>query len=128
MPESRFRDVFPRNKYQADAKNPLGYIHQRVENPDQEQQLEGDWFDTPREAVDHAARNPPAGTDAKDETPAARVSRLRAELAAAEEEMPHVAAAEAAAQSYKSKPADPAEGTGPNDPTPLDRPKKGKRD
>ena len=123
-----FKNVFPRLKYQADPKNPLGYIHQRVDTARQEEELEGDWFDTPRAAVDDAAKKAPAKDAQKDETPAARISRLRAELAAAEEEMPHVAAAEAAAQSHQSKPADPAEGTGPNDPTPLDRPKRGRKD
>ena len=51
--------AYPKIKYQGveikpgqhHTENP-GYIYQRVNNPDDEAALEGDWHDSPREAID----------------------------------------------------------------------------
>ena len=56
--------TYPKLKYQGveikpgqhHAENP-GYIYQKVANPDEEAALEGDWHDSPRDAIEKFKAN-----------------------------------------------------------------------
>jgi hypothetical protein len=60
----------PKLKYQGveikpgqhHTENP-GYIYQKVANPDEEAALEGDWFDSPRQALDAFKANAAAAIE-----------------------------------------------------------------
>ena len=62
--------TYPKLKYQGveikpgqhHTENP-GYIYQRVANPDEENALDGDWHDSPREAIDAFKANAAAAIE-----------------------------------------------------------------
>jgi hypothetical protein len=101
---STFKDQYPRLVYKASDKPP-GFVWQKVATPDEAEALGAEWHDTPKEAIEDAAKLRTAeGKAPAGEEPGSRVTRLRAELAEAEAAMASESAGSGAAPAPAANP------------------------